>query len=290
MKFHYGPEATTEFQQRMRFLKDSRLYWCAVMVEWTFTQPAPWVADNNLAVLISQQLNKTLAQEQEKAFLLCLPSGDMLMMGEGLSNAAYQRVKTALQSILIELGAQVLDTECKTYDLSVDWDAFLAACREIYSRLGKLQEKSQIPEKESLLQRLEADLAQARLGSHADKPTKLNLLFVEDEPTIRQLLNNLLGEMPHNLSFAANGTEAIAAYIRKPPHIVFLDINLPDISGLEVLELIMKHDKNTHAVMLTSSAAQAQVQSAVQRGVKGYIVKPFSRQKLIECIDRYYAL
>jgi hypothetical protein len=103
MDFHHGPGATNEFQQRMRFLKNSRLYWCAVIVEWKFTHPAPWVQDAHIAMQINVRLTKALAQEHEKAFLLCLPSGDMLMMGEGLSNAAYQRAKMSLQTIMSEL-------------------------------------------------------------------------------------------------------------------------------------------------------------------------------------------
>lgn len=291
MIFSHGQDAIQEFQLKMRFLKNSRLYWCALIVAWKQDKVAPWVADPRMAALIAQNLGKSLALEEEKASLLVLPSGDLVVLGEAVSNAAYKRAKLSMEAMVADL-AKGVPLTCEAYDLSVDWDTFLDSCRDIYARLGQAQASASQAAKVRLLTRLDDEMAQATrlMAARTVRPKSLNLLFVEDEPTIRQLLNNLLGESDHSLSFAANGAEAIEAYARKPPHIVFLDINLPDISGLEVLEMIARHDKQAHAVMLTSGAAETQVQTAVQQGVKGYIVKPFSRQKLTDCIERYYAV
>ncbi|RYD50754.1 MAG: response regulator [Sphingobacteriales bacterium] len=286
---YQGQDAIQEFQTRMRFLKNSRLYWCALIIEWTNVETAPWVSDGMLAAHIMHELQKSLATEEHKARLLVLPSGDIVVLGEAITNAAYRRMKLTMESLTAGM-ATGTELMCDAYDLSVDWDAFLEKCRDIYSRLGRLQQPARQFDKMALLKRLEGQMAAAgaMMKERLMKPAVLNLLFVEDEPTIRQLLNNLLATSGHSLSFAANSEDAVRAYIRKPPHIVFLDINLPDVSGLELLELIGKYDPKAHAVMLTSSGAQEKVKTAVQQGVKGYIVKPFSRQKLAECIDRYY--
>lgn len=289
MLLYQGPDAIHEFQAKMRFLKNSRLYWCALVITWKDKQVAPWVNDVTLAAKLARDLKKSLATEDEKAILLLLPSGDIVVLGEAVTNAAYKRMKLTLETLVAGM-VQSFALPCEAYDLSVDWDSFLERCRDIYSRLSQLQHQNTQSDKMSLLKRLESQMAAGAdvLKDRDIKPAALNLLFVEDEPTIRQLLNNLLAASGHSLSFAANGEEAVQAYVRKPPHIVFLDINLPDVSGLELLELIGRHDPWAHAVMLTSSAAQEQVKTAVQQGVRGYIVKPFSRQKLTECIDRYY--
>lgn len=148
MHFHIGPDASIEFQQRLRFLKNSRLYWCAVTVAWRGAELPRWAQDTTLMALMRDRLLKALATEEDKVWLLLLPSGDVIVLGETLSNAAYQRVSMALQALLAELAIPPSDWECRSYDLSVDWDAFMTACRDMYSRTAAMTEKVQAAERE----------------------------------------------------------------------------------------------------------------------------------------------
>lgn len=291
MKLYSDHDAIDAFQRQIKHLKQSHLFWCSVVLQWSSAEAAPWIKDKKLLFILEQQISKAMDLEKDKAELLAFSTGDLVFFAESPTNAAYKRVQLALEATVRELQLTHAEAAVFPFDLSVEWEAFIQISREVYNRFNQLTSKSKAEEKTLLLQRLDEETKRyaAQFRGRQSKPKSLNLLFVEDEPSIRQLLNAVLGDTPHSLTFAANGREAIEAYCRKPPHIMFLDINLPDISGHEVLEIIARHDPSTYAVMLTSHTAQADVETAKRYGVKSYIIKPFSRQKLNDSIERYFA-
>lgn len=297
MKFLSGAGVQQDFQKLVVQLKQAHLYACAIALRWQGEHTAPWLADTALPRVLELHLTKALAAEHDKATLLFLNSGDVLLTGDGLSNAAYHRVQAALEDEAVKLGAHPASFTLHRYDLSVDWEAFAALCKELNVSESKAPAAPQAAMAKApvdvgqLLKHLREELGhyKAAFAARSIPPSrKLTLLFVEDEPSIRQLLNALLADSGHELHFAANGRDAVYAYCRKPPHIVFLDINLPDISGLQILELLREADPMAYAVMLTSHAASGPVQTAIQHGAKHYVVKPFSRQKLQDCLERFF--
>jgi len=288
-----GPDVRREFQARITQLKHNHADAGAVILRWLKDTPAPWLQEAATLAMLGQQINKALAHQnpskQAHADILALPSGDMVVVGTAIPAVAYIRARAALEAGVAGLGLTPADTLCHAYELAVAWEAFMQACRVIYTHtLGQTAREDEA-ERTHLVAKLDADmdLYTHMLATRPEYPRKLDLLFVEDDTATRQLLNTVLVGMPHVLRFAANGREAIYEYCRKPPHMVFLDIDLPDISGLDVLAIVQRHDARAHAVMLTSHAAAADVQAAKAAGAKGYVVKPFNRQKLAECITIY---
>lgn len=116
---------------------------------------------------------------------------------------------------------------------------------------------------------------------------RIHLLFVEDHHFVHQTVSLLLNEPHYRLRFARTAHEAIQMYFEKPPHIVFIDIGLPDLSGLEVMRLITQYDPQAYAVVLTGSSEMAHITAAREFHAKNYIKKPFNRQQLVACIQRY---
>ena len=125
--------------------------------------------------------------------------------------------------------------------------------------------------------------------NHAVKSRKnrarANILVVEDDPFSRQLIMATLKE--YETSNAGDGKEAMKAYALYAPDIVFLDIEMPGINGLDVLKEIIKVDANAFVVMLTSHTDAAIVKQSVAEGAKGYIAKPFSKEKIFQYINLF---
>ena len=112
------------------------------------------------------------------------------------------------------------------------------------------------------------------------------ILIVEDQNFSRSLLEGMLSRS-NPCYTAANVQQAIALYAEHIPSIVFLDIELPDAVGHEFAALLKKHDPNNFVVMVTANNYTKDVALAQENNAQGFIVKPYSRQKIITAIDKY---
>jgi two-component system response regulator len=127
----------------------------------------------------------------------------------------------------------------------------------------------------------------------------VEILLVEDNPsdaelTIRELKKH---HFSNNLYHAKDGEEALefifatgkfsgVRNISQPPKIVLLDIQMPKINGIQVLEKIKSDErtKNTPVVMLTSSKEDPDIQKCYNLGANSYIVKPVNFESFAEAI------
>lgn len=109
------------------------------------------------------------------------------------------------------------------------------------------------------------------------------ILVVDDDAQIRGLLRRLLTSAGYAVEECATAEEALAGIRADPPDLVFLDLNLPDRSGHEVLEAI-RSDPATRllpVVMLTGQATTAEKMRAQAEGVTDFVAKPFSLEELL---------
>lgn len=78
----------------------------------------------------------------------------------------------------------------------------------------------------------------------------------------------------------------VETYLETLPDIVFLDIHLPSGSGIDVLSEIVSFDDTAHVIILSSDSVKDNVLKAKQLGAKGFVVKPFSPEKIEACYDK----
>ncbi len=81
-------------------------------------------------------------------------------------------------------------------------------------------------------------------------------------------------------------TYALDKYTNIAPDILFLDINLPDVTGHELLEKILILDPDAYVIMLSGNCDRDNITQAISKGAKGFIAKPFTKDKLFQYIDR----
>jgi two-component system LytT family response regulator len=112
---------------------------------------------------------------------------------------------------------------------------------------------------------------------------RVRALVVEDEPEARRMLRDFLSEAPwvETIGEAADGREAVALIDRLEPELVFLDVRLPEISGLEVLERIRHQPEVVFATAYDRYAV-----AAFELGALDYLVKPFGRERFRRTLQR----
>lgn len=106
-----------------------------------------------------------------------------------------------------------------------------------------------------------------------DTPT---VLVVDDDTLMRELLKAILRDEGFNVvGEAKDGQGALSQLGRLSPDVVCLDVNMPGMSGLEVLKAIQTAAPATKVVMVTGDATMGTVREAVSYGAAGYVIKPF---------------
>jgi len=118
-----------------------------------------------------------------------------------------------------------------------------------------------------------------------------NILIVDDAEIIRISISRYMEKLGHTIiAIATNGDEAISQYQEYSPDLVLMDISMPEINGIkdgiDALCEIMKINSLAKVVMVTSQGEQRLVMEAISKGAKGYILKPVSKDKLNNIIDK----
>jgi two-component system OmpR family response regulator len=114
------------------------------------------------------------------------------------------------------------------------------------------------------------------------------LVFVEDDPSIRKLVQAALRSTPHELHFATNGQEGLELIARIMPAAVFTDVAMPEMGGIELADAMRARPdlKEIPIVFVTASLQRHQVEQYLAHGATTYLAKPFSTKALREQIER----
>lgn len=117
-----------------------------------------------------------------------------------------------------------------------------------------------------------------------------SVLIIDDVYTVREYLRQTLLHLGiSNVHEAACGSSGLSAFEQKQPDLVFLDIELPDINGQQLLQNIKLRADKTHVVMVTAHNSVENVQKSIAAGASGFIAKPFSVQKIKNIVERCLA-
>jgi two-component system, OmpR family, KDP operon response regulator KdpE len=106
------------------------------------------------------------------------------------------------------------------------------------------------------------------------------ILVVDDEPQIRRIMRETLTTAGYEVDDARNGMEGLERFRDFRPDLVLLDINMPEIGGVEVCKAI-RHDSNVAIIMLTVRKSDADKVAALDAGADDFITKPFSTPELL---------
>ncbi|MBN2407872.1 MAG: response regulator [Elusimicrobia bacterium] len=108
----------------------------------------------------------------------------------------------------------------------------------------------------------------------------IKIVIIEDDSLIRNSLRTFFMEKEYEIYSADNGMRGLDIVKEIVPHVVFLDIGLPDISGLDVLAQIKSFDKTIRVIMVSAMSGEDTIKEALRRGASDYITKPFTMEYL----------
>jgi CheY-like chemotaxis protein len=123
-------------------------------------------------------------------------------------------------------------------------------------------------------------MAHAKRKPNTKKLQRMRILVVEDQPLVSEILIDLLRRYAHP-SQANSGRDALEQIKHKAPHVILLDLSLPDINGLEVVRLVRRNEKTRPIPILAMSGSPMDKENCLKIGCNDFILKPFSGSSLL---------
>ena len=126
----------------------------------------------------------------------------------------------------------------------------------------------------------------------ADAPKGLEVLLVEDHPINQKLAISLIERAGHRVTLASNGEEGLHAAMRQAFDLVFMDMQMPVMDGLEATRAIRAHERikalrHVPIVAMTANAMPNDRLACEEAGMDGFLSKPFKAAELRELLERY---
>jgi DNA-binding NarL/FixJ family response regulator len=124
--------------------------------------------------------------------------------------------------------------------------------------------------------------------SSAAEPKKIRVLIADDHVTVLEGLAAMIGRQPDMVvvAEAADGQEAIDLWITHRPEVTLLDLRMPKLDGVDVIEEIRKRDSSARIIVLTTYETDTEILRAIKAGTKAYLLKDARREELLDCIRR----
>jgi two-component system chemotaxis response regulator CheY len=112
----------------------------------------------------------------------------------------------------------------------------------------------------------------------------MKLLIVDDSNVIRRLIERSISDRDIELRAAGNGVEALRLFRAFRPDLVTMDLTMPEMDGLTCISRMMDVDPRARILVITALADKSTAVEAVKRGAMGFLLKPFTVERLNEQI------
>jgi two-component system, chemotaxis family, chemotaxis protein CheY len=116
---------------------------------------------------------------------------------------------------------------------------------------------------------------------------RIRVVLIDDDELTRSVLRMALAaDVFHVLAEAASGRTGLEACLRTKPELIFLDVTMPDMSGLDILPAIRDAFPAAEVLMVTAASDRQTIEKAILGGASGYIVKPLTAGKIEDALKR----
>lgn len=117
--------------------------------------------------------------------------------------------------------------------------------------------------------------------------TFTQVLLVEDDASMAAVYRSYLNGLPYQITRAETGKKAVELLSNQTFSGVLLDLNLPDMHGLEILAHITENEISTEVIVTTGDCSMQTVIDAMQAGARDYLVKPFNKDRLVTTLKNF---
>src|SRR6266436_1913102 len=125
-------------------------------------------------------------------------------------------------------------------------------------------------------------------GRKSPPADKIRILIADDHTTVLAGLASIIG-MQLDMLFVAeaeNGRQAVDLWRKQRPDVTLLDLRMPMLDGVGVIDEIRKEDTSARIIMLTTYDTDNEIYRAIKAGAKGYLLKDARREELLDCIRK----
>jgi DNA-binding NarL/FixJ family response regulator len=128
----------------------------------------------------------------------------------------------------------------------------------------------------------------SQVKSSAVETDKIRVLIADDHVTVLEGLAAIIGRQPDMMvvAEAADGQEAVDLWTKHHPDVTLLDLRMPTLDGVGVIENIRKQDASARVIVLTTYDSDTEILRAIKAGTKAYLLKDARREELLDCIRR----
>jgi DNA-binding NarL/FixJ family response regulator len=129
------------------------------------------------------------------------------------------------------------------------------------------------------------------VGSVVDNVDKIRLLVADDHPMLREGLVAVLGTQPdfEVVGEAADGEEVVRLVERLEPDVILLDLEMPNVDGVEALRRLQEANAPARAVVFTAYDTDERILGALRAGARGYLLKGASRADIFSAVRTVHA-
>ena len=113
-----------------------------------------------------------------------------------------------------------------------------------------------------------------------------NILVADDEKSIRLTIKQALSTQGHDIRVAVDGSTALEQLKKAPADLLLLDIQMPGMDGIEVLQAAMEQQPSLKVIMVSAHGSIDNAVDAMKLGAVDYLQKPFTPTELRETVDR----
>ena len=125
-------------------------------------------------------------------------------------------------------------------------------------------------------------------GGKSSPADKIRILIADDHTTVLAGLASIIGMQPDMIvvAEAVNGREAVDLWQKHRPDVTLLDLRMPKLDGVGVIDEIRKEDTSARTIVLTTYDTDNEIYRAIKAGAKGYLLKDAKREELLECVRK----
>ena len=119
--------------------------------------------------------------------------------------------------------------------------------------------------------------------------TTINVIIVEDDMDAVNIYKHFTNQLEgfHVIATASSGTQTLEILNMIQPHLILLDVFLPDMNGIELLREIRKKYRGIDVIMITAANDTETVSEAIRGGAFGYLIKPIIIDKLVATLNKF---
>lgn len=116
------------------------------------------------------------------------------------------------------------------------------------------------------------------------------VLIAEDNMINMMIISEMISKLGYSVIKAKDGKEAYNLFIKEKPDVIFMDVHMPEMDGLEATKLIRLHEQgmsHTIVIALTADAMKGDDAKCLESGMDHYITKPFKRDEIVNILKKY---